>query len=108
LSIVAAIATAHDVDLVLILRLAGGGLTVHLMFPVPAAALRAASRWLPVRARQFLLDVAKEHTGHCAHGLRAGAAVIEVVPGIEEDPGCYVRECWGTGVSRLGCRWGPG
>jgi signal transduction histidine kinase len=39
LSIVAAIATAHGADLTVTPRLAGGGLTVRLMFPAPPAAL---------------------------------------------------------------------
>jgi len=59
---------------------------------------RAGSRWLPVRVRGFFCYVAIVHTGHCAHGLRGGVAIIEVVPGIEEDLGCY-RGCRVTPAS---------
>jgi signal transduction histidine kinase len=47
LSIVAAIATAHGADLTVTPRLAGGGLTVRLVFPEPPAELSSAVEKLP-------------------------------------------------------------
>jgi len=47
LSIVAAIATAHDADLTVTPRLSGGGLTIRLLFPRMPAALPSVSENVP-------------------------------------------------------------